>query len=82
MATATGRLMIVLQGAVQELEFTDDKEREDFLTELADSFPERLRQSLLTWQSNRRTAKPDPTKPVPDHIQRERDRVAAKRQRA
>jgi len=50
-----GRLIIALQGAIRELDFRDDAERDEYLSDLAESFGERLRQNLLTWRNNRLT---------------------------
>jgi hypothetical protein len=54
-STAIGRLFIRLQSVVPELDFTSDTERDEFLDDYAQSLPERMRQSVLTWRANRAT---------------------------
>lgn len=81
MSDAMGRLFIRLQSVVPELDFHSEKERDEFLEDYSKFLPESLRQQTLTWQANKRIrdAQPEPPpKPVPDHIQRERERTAAK----
>jgi hypothetical protein len=85
-----GRLIIKLEGAINELDFQSQDERNEFLSSLADTLYERLRQNLLIWRTNKqaedekrakenekKSNEPPPT--VPDHIRRERERAVAKK---
>lgn len=67
MANAIGRLIIQMERAVQECEFTNEDEREKFLEDLARSLPNRLNLTLKTWRANeheRNSASPKPVNPV------------------
>jgi hypothetical protein len=48
-----GRLMIRLDGAIRELDFTTEAERDQFIEDLGESLPDRLRQMAATWRANR-----------------------------
>jgi hypothetical protein len=77
---------------VPKLDFTSEKERNEFLTFYANTLPERLRQTVLTWRNNKRQkeadaakkeeeaqkAKPEPSS-LPETQRRERERAAARR---
>lgn len=66
MASAEGRVIIALEKAVVEIPFVDDAERDEFLEQLASSFPKRLAQSYKTWKNNRIVKeREDANKPVP-----------------
>lgn len=81
MASDLGRTIIVLQGAVDSQVFEDDTERDEYLAHFRGRLRETMRQDILTWRNNKRIedAKPKPPpSPVPDHVQRERDRVASR----
>lgn len=83
MNTATGRLIIAMEAAVQGIDFASEDERDRFINHLAATFPERLRQSVLTWRANDRQSSeqknaPVPAESPPDHIVRERERPRAK----
>lgn len=57
MVSNEGRTIIRLQGALSELQFKDDNEREAYLGYLADTLPKKIEQNLKTWRCNR---KPNP----------------------
>lgn len=86
MSTELGRIFIQLEAVVPELNFRDSSERDEFLSDWAKILPERLRQNVLTWQSNyhnRQCAIQDEIAksivPTPDYIERERARAAARK---
>jgi hypothetical protein len=54
MTSATGRLIIAMEGAVGKLD-ASDKERDAFVHHLANTCEEGVRQAFLTWRANRTT---------------------------
>lgn len=60
MASELGRLFIVIDGAINNLKFDSDEERERFTKHLADTAYENTRHRLLTWRGNRAERKPGP----------------------
>lgn len=89
MSSPIGRLLIAIEGAVQNLQFDSDSEREEYLDDLSRTLQEQLRQNLLTWRSNYHNREcglqaqiANSIVPTPDHVERESERAAAKRLRA
>lgn len=87
MASETGRCIIALEKGVAQIPFRNDEERDSFLSQLADSFPERLRQSYLVWKQNRMVKeREDANKPVPkpadapDRLQQHKAEFAAEQE--
>ena len=80
MASEEGRLLIHVEGVIQELDFTDSNECDEFLKHLNKTLYESWRQKLLGWRNNRHIKaqedKINPPLPPPDHIRRERERTA------
>ena len=48
-----GRVLIALQGALENGDFRSEQEREEFCQHLARTMPESMRQKLLTWRANK-----------------------------
>lgn len=48
-----GRVIIALQGALENGDFRSEQEREEFCQHLAKTMGESMRQKLLTWRANR-----------------------------
>lgn len=82
MSTELGKLFIRLQGVVPELDFSSEKERDEFLAYVNKTLPKRLSQMLKTWQANQAQKEREPVKeapPEPDHIRRSRERSEQRR---
>lgn len=54
-----GKLITAVQVGAAQLAFRDDKERDDYLTDLAESMPRRMEQNFMTWRSNRKLGAKD-----------------------
>ena len=52
-ASSIGRIIIAVQGAMEQGDFRSDQECHEFASHLVDTMPEALRQKLLTWRANR-----------------------------